>query len=162
MTDGRRIPRGQGESAAFPGGRNLIDLIAGEGELCGAGSGSGTWGRGDLLRKLSPIDLRPLAAVRSASTQDYREIVDQAATAFSVWRMVPAPKRGEVVRQIGTVLRWHKRELAEIVSREVGKTRAEAEGEIQEMIDMADFAVGLSRMLYGVDHAERAAGAPDL
>ena len=131
-------------------GRDLIERIAGAGDLCGAGSGSGTWGHGDLLRKRSPIDLQPLAVLRSASTQDYREIVDQAATAFSVWRMVPAPKRGKVVRQIGTVLRWHKRDLAEIVSCEVGKTRAEAEGEIQEMIDMADFAVGLSRMLYGV------------
>ncbi len=131
-------------------GRDLIERIAGAGDLRGAGSGSGTWGHGDLLRKRSPIDLQPLAVVRSASTQDYREIADQAATAFSVWRMVPAPKRGKVVRQIGTVLRWHKRDLSEIVSCEVGKTRAEAEGEIQEMIDMADFAVGLSRMLYGV------------
>jgi aldehyde dehydrogenase (NAD+) len=131
-------------------GRSLIERIAGEGEVGGAGSGSETWGHGAPLRRQSPIDLRPLAAVRSASTQDYREIVDQAAAAFSVWRTVPAPQRGEVVRQIGTVLRWHKRDLAEIVCREVGKTRAEAEGEIQEMIDMADFAVGLSRMLYGV------------
>src|SRR5512136_131678 len=130
-------------------GRSLIERIAGEGEVGGAGSGSETWGHGDPLSRLSPIDLRPLAAVRSASTQDYRDIVDQAATAFSVWRMVPAPKRGEVVRQIGTTLRWHKRDLAEVVSREVGKVRAEAEGEVQEMIDMADFAVGLSRMLYG-------------
>ena len=131
-------------------GSSLIDRIAGDGEVDGAGSGSETRGHGDPIGRRSPIDLRPLPVVRSASEQDYREIVDQAAAAFSVWRMVPAPKRGEVVRQIGTVLRWHKRDLAEVVSREVGKVRAEAEGEIQEMIDMADFAVGLSRMLYGI------------
>ena len=143
-------------------GRDLIERIAGAGDLCGAGSGSGTWGHGDLLRKRSPIDLQPLAVVAFGVAQDYREIVDQAATAFSVWRMVPAPKRGEVVRQIGTVLRWHKRELAEIVSCEVGKIRAEAEGEIQEMIDMADFAVGhFQNALRGHD-AERAAGASHL
>ena len=130
-------------------GSSLIERIAGQGEVGGAGAGSETCGHGDPLRRLSPIDLRPLPAVRSASEQDYREIVDQAVAAFGAWRMVPAPKRGEVVRQIGTALRWHKRDLAEVVCREVGKTRAEAEGEVQEMIDMADFAVGLSRMLYG-------------
>jgi acyl-CoA reductase-like NAD-dependent aldehyde dehydrogenase len=125
-----------------------IDRIAGEGEVGGAGSGAETWGHGDPLRRLSPVDLRLLGVVRSASIQDYHEIVDRAAAAFKVLRTVPAPKRGEVIRQIGTVLRWHKRDLAEVVSREVGKIRAEAEGEVQEMIDMADFAVGLSRMLY--------------
>jgi len=130
--------------------RSLIERIVGEGEVGGAGSGSEIWGHGDPLRRFSPIDLRPLSVVRWASVQDYRDIVDRTATAFGVWRMVPAPKRGEIVRQIGTVLRWHKRDLAEVVCREVGKTRAEAEGEVQEMIDMADFAVGLSRMLYGV------------
>ena len=120
--------------------KSLIGRIAKEGELCGAGTGSGsaTWGHGAPLRKLSPIDLQPITVVRSASMQDYREIMDQAAAAFSVWRMVPAPKRGEVVRQIAEVLRRHKKELAEVVSREVGKIRAEAEGEVQEMIDMAE------------------------
>ncbi|RPJ10123.1 MAG: hypothetical protein EHM37_14625, partial [Deltaproteobacteria bacterium] len=72
-------------------GRDLIERIAGAGDLCGAGSGSEAWGHGDLLRKRSPIDLQPLAVLRSASTQDYREIADRAATAFSAWRMVPAP-----------------------------------------------------------------------
>ena len=115
----------------------------------GPARASGTWGHGDPVIRRSPVDLRPLPVVRSASVQDYGQIVDQAAAAFRAWRMVPAPKRGEIVRQIGTVLRWHKRDLAEVVGREVGKTRAEAEGEVQEMIDMADFAVGLSRMLYG-------------
>ena len=127
----------------------LIERVAMGGEPGGAGSGSGTWGHGEPVTRRSPVDLRPLPVVRSASIQDYGQIVDQAAAAFRVWRMVPAPKRGDIVRQIGTVLRWHRRDLAEVVGREVGKTRAEAEGEVQEMIDMADFAVGLSRMLYG-------------
>lgn len=131
-------------------GNNLFERIAGNGEMSGVGSGSERRGHGEVLSRRSPIDRQPLASVRSASAQDFREIVDRAAAAFKVWRMVPAPKRGEVVRQIGTVLREHRRELAEVVSREVGKTRAEAEGEVQEMIDMADFTVGLSRMLYGV------------
>jgi len=131
-------------------GRSLIEWIAGKGEVGGTGSGSQTWGHGDPMHRLSPIDQRPLAVVRSASTQDYRETLNQAVTAFKVWRMVPAPRRGEVVRQIGEVLRRNKKELAEIISLEVGKIQAEAEGEVQEMIDMADFAVGLSRMLYGV------------
>jgi aldehyde dehydrogenase (NAD+) len=129
---------------------HILGRIAGGGEVSGAGSGSERWGHGETLCRRSPIDLKPLASVRSASEQDFREIVDRAAAAFNVWRVVPAPKRGEVVRQIGTVLREHRQDLAEIVSREVGKTRAEAEGEVQEMIDMADFTVGLSRMLYGV------------
>jgi aldehyde dehydrogenase (NAD+) len=144
---GGETPDGGQDQRLSPMG--LIERVARGGGVDGAGFGSATQGHGDLVSRLSPIDLRPLPTVRSASIQDYREIVDQASAAFAVWRMVPAPRRGEIVRQIGTVLRWHKRDLAEVVSREVGKTKAEAEGEIQEMIDMADFAVGLSRMLYG-------------
>ncbi len=128
----------------------LIERLAGGGVLDWAAPGTEGRGCGDPLSRRSPIDGRPLPAVRSASMQDYREIVDRASEAFRTWRSVPAPKRGEIVRQIGEVLRRHKGELAAVVSVEVGKTRTEAEGEVQEMIDMADFAVGLSRMLYGV------------
>jgi aldehyde dehydrogenase (NAD+) len=98
---------------------------------------------------VSPIDLQPAGVVRSATVGDYQNVLGRAVEAFGAWRAVPAPKRGEVVRQIGEILRRHKKELGEIVSLEVGKTRSEAEGEVQEMIDMADFAVGQSRMLYG-------------
>jgi aldehyde dehydrogenase (NAD+) len=129
--------------------RPIIETLAVQGEHFGAGSGSEAWASGPLLRRVSPIDLQPLGVVRSATPEDCRRAVDQAAAAFTVWRMVPAPRRGEVVRQMGEVLRRHKKELAEIISLEVGKIRAEAEGEVQEMIDMADFAVGQSRMLYG-------------
>jgi aldehyde dehydrogenase (NAD+) len=144
------LQEGRREATLPKAGGQILERIVGGGEVSGAGSGAERWGHGEVLCRRSPIDRQSLASVRSASAQDFREIVDRAAAAFKVWRMVPAPKRGEVVRQIGTVLREHRRELAEVVSREVGKTRAEAEGEVQEMIDMADFTVGLSRMLYGV------------
>jgi aldehyde dehydrogenase (NAD+) len=129
--------------------RSIIETLALHGEHSGAGSGSEAWASGPPLRRVSPIDLQPLGVVRSASAEDCSRAIEQATTAFKVWRMVPAPRRGEVVRQIGEMLRRHKKELAEIISLEVGKIRAEAEGEVQEMIDMADFAVGQSRMLYG-------------
>lgn len=123
------------------------DLI---GEQSGAGSGEGLKCNGDVLQTISPIDLQPIGKIRCASVDDYEKIIARAAEAFQTWRMIPAPKRGEIVRQIGEVLRDHRKSLAEIISLEVGKIRAEAEGEVQEMIDMADFAVGQSRMLYGL------------
>ncbi len=123
------------------------DLI---GEQTGAGSGEALKCSGDILQSISPIDLQPIGKIRCASVDDYEKIVARATEAFQTWRMIPAPMRGEIVRQIGEVLRDHRKSLAEIISLEVGKIRAEAEGEVQEMIDMADFAVGQSRMLYGL------------
>jgi aldehyde dehydrogenase (NAD+) len=119
-------------------------------EQPGAGSGKELPCSGDLLESRSPIDSRIIGRICCATAADYERISAAALQAFQTWRMVPAPKRGEVVRQIGEVLREHKRRLAEIISLEVGKIRAEAEGEVQEMIDIADFAVGQSRMLYGL------------
>ena len=119
-------------------------------EQAGAGSGEELKCSGDILQSISPIDLQLLGKIRCASIEDYERIIARAAEAFQTWRMIPAPKRGEIVRQIGEVLRDHKKSLAEIISLEVGKIRAEAEGEVQEMIDIADFAVGQSRMLYGL------------
>jgi len=116
----------------------------------GAGSGEELKCSGDILQSISPIDLQLLGKIGCASTEKNEKIVARATEAFKTWRMVPAPKRGEIVRQIGAVLRDHKKSLAEVLSLEVGKIRAEAEGEVQEMIDMADFAVGQSRMLYGL------------
>jgi aldehyde dehydrogenase (NAD+) len=125
-------------------------------EQAGAGSGKELTSGGDIIQSISPIDLQPLGKIRCAAMEDYEGIISRAAEAFRMWRMVPAPKRGEIVRQIGGVLREHKKSLAELISLEVGKIRAEAEGEVQEMIDLADFAVGQSRMLYGLTmHSER-------
>lgn len=101
------------------------------------------------LRVTSPVDGRLLATVYLASEQDYRDAVLLAKKAFLDWRKTPAPQRGEVVRQIGEALRIHKEPLGTLVSWEMGKSIQEGLGEVQEMIDICDFAVGLSRQLYG-------------
>jgi aldehyde dehydrogenase (NAD+) len=111
----------------------------------------GEWGgRGEILTKHTPIDGTVLARVRSASSSDYERAVSAANAAFESWRDVPAPKRGDVVRRFGNALREMKRELGLLVSLEAGKIQAEGEGEVQEMIDICDFATGLSRQLHGL------------
>lgn len=111
---------------------------------------------GDVLASLDPSDGTPIATVRKAMEEDYDEVVYQAVQTFARWRMVPAPKRGLMVREIGDQLRRYKRELGALVSIETGKILQEGMGEVQEMIDIADFAVGLSRQLYGLTmHSER-------
>jgi aldehyde dehydrogenase (NAD+) len=105
------------------------------------------------LAVVSPVDGSVLAKVFLASEQDYRECVSIAKAAFLEWRQVPAPKRGEIVRQIGMALREKKRPLGTLVSLEMGKSLQEGLGEVQEMIDVCDFAVGQSRQLYGLTMA---------
>jgi aldehyde dehydrogenase (NAD+) len=108
------------------------------------------------LTSVSPADGRPLATVAKATHKDYERAVAAGEAAFLRWRMLPAPKRGEVVRLIGDELRRAKDDLAALVSLEAGKIASEGAGEVQEMIDMADFAVGLSRQLHGLSmHSER-------
>jgi aldehyde dehydrogenase (NAD+) len=106
-------------------------------------------GAGEVLRVRSPIDGSELASIAEAGPGDVADAVRAAAEAFAVWRTVPSPRRGELVQRIGQRLRDHKQDLAALVSWEVGKITQEALGEVQEMIDMCDFAVGLSRQLYG-------------
>jgi aldehyde dehydrogenase (NAD+) len=106
-------------------------------------------GGGELV-SYNPSTGQPLASVAMASADDYEQAAAAAHETFLRWRMHPAPKRGEVIRQIGLALREHKQELGALVSLEMGKILAEGLGEVQEMIDMADFAVGLSRQLYGL------------
>ncbi len=103
-----------------------------------------------LIESFSPVDGRQIASVGQASGESYDATVQQALHAFSVWRNVPAPQRGELVRQFGLALRVHKRDLGTLVSYEMGKSMQEGLGEVQEMIDICDFAVGLSRQLYGL------------
>jgi aldehyde dehydrogenase (NAD+) len=111
----------------------------------------GQWlGSGKPLRSLSPIDGRLLATVRTATADEYERTARRAREAFQQWQLVPAPKRGEIVRQLGNALREAKRDLGRLVTLEAGKILAEGEGEVQEMIDICDFAVGLSRQLYGL------------
>jgi aldehyde dehydrogenase (NAD+) len=124
-----------------------------------SGAGTGTnWLEcgGKILESVSPVDGQIIGRVRRASAADYEKVAARAREAFKEWCMVPAPKRGDIVRQIGNAVRVRKQELSTLVSLEVGKIRAEAEGEVQEMIDICDFAAGQSRMLYGLSmHSER-------
>jgi aldehyde dehydrogenase (NAD+) len=111
---------------------------------------------GSELASISPATGATIATVRQAGPEDYRSVLEQASQAFLEWRTSPAPRRGDVIREIGNELRRHKDDLGALVSAEMGKILAEGRGEVQEMIDMADFAVGLSRQLYGLSmHSER-------
>jgi aldehyde dehydrogenase (NAD+) len=105
---------------------------------------------GGELISYNPSTGEPIAKVLQAGEQDYEAVFQSAQRSFETWRMVPAPKRGEIVRQLGEELRLYKKQLGRLVSLEMGKILTEGEGEVQEMIDMADFAVGLSRQLYGL------------
>ena len=112
---------------------------------------AGEWrGGGDVIEKISPIDGKLLARVRSASAEDYEWAIARAHNAFLKWRTTPGPVRGDTVRRLGNALRDAKHDLGQLVTLETGKIIAEGEGEVQEMIDICDFAVGQSRMLYGL------------
>jgi len=111
---------------------------------------------GPELDSINPADGSLIAKVQTAGPREYERVVQRAQEAFEGWRMTPAPKRGEIVRDIGNELRQHKADLGALVTIEMGKILAEGLGEVQEMIDIADFAVGLSRQLYGLTmHSER-------
>lgn len=118
-----------------------------------------TWGSGPdcvISTISSPVDGHKIADVKMATATCYDTTIVKAAEAFKAWRAIPAPKRGDVVRQIGDSLRAHKDDLGYLVSYEMGKSLQEGRGEVQEMIDICDFAVGLSRQLYGLTmHSER-------
>ena len=112
---------------------------------------NGAWsGGGKILRSVSPIDGKLLAKVRLATAAEYEQTIRAAQTAFAGWRVLPAPRRGEIVRQLGNALRAAKKDLGRLVTLETGKILAEGEGEVQEMVDICDFATGLSRQLYGL------------
>lgn len=125
----------------------------------GAWSGSGGWSNtqdGTLINVRNPATGVIIAQVRPANADDYESVLGSAVAAAAAWRVVPAPKRGEAVRLLGEELRRNKTDLGTLVSLENGKILAEGLGEVQEMIDIADFAVGQSRMLYGnTMHSER-------
>lgn len=109
-----------------------------------------------FFSSVSPADGQVIAQVQEASEETYEAIISQASVAFEKWRLVPAPHRGEIVREIGNALREVKADLGKLVSYEMGKSYQEGLGEVQEMIDICDFAVGLSRQLYGLTmHSER-------
>ena len=134
--------------------RQSLDRMGVPREILATATG-GQWlpGRGTSLQVSSPIDGSCLADFSIATSQDVSRSIHAAAEAFRAWRTVPAPRRGEFVRQIGQKLRKHKSDMAHVVSWEAGKILQESMGEVQEMIDICDFAVGLSRQLYGLTMA---------
>jgi aldehyde dehydrogenase (NAD+) len=122
----------------------------------GTSTGSKSFGNGELIASYSPVDGKLIGKVISTTKQDYEKVIESAQKAFTTWRLVPAPQRGEIVRQFGDKLRALKQPLGELVSYEMGKSLQEGLGEVQEMIDICDFAVGLSRQLHGLTmHSER-------
>lgn len=136
--------------------KNILKNMDVSGEQSGAGTGSWLKCGGELLESISPINGEVIGRVRCADRDNYERVVSLAAEAFLEWRNTPAPKRGDIVRQIGNAIRTKKKDLGSLVSLEVGKIQTEGDGEVQEMIDIADFALGQSRMLYGTTmHSER-------
>ena len=112
------------------------------------GGFDGEWlGSGPVQTVVSPVDGAPLATVATVDPADFERILARCHRAFADWRLVPAPKRGEVVKALGEELRRRQADLAALITLEMGKTTREALGEVQEMIDVCDLAVGLSRLL---------------
>lgn len=122
----------------------------------GTATGSDNFGSGEPITSFSPVDGALIAKINTTSKEDYEKVITTATLAFKKWRSVPAPQRGEIVRQFGEKLRELKEPLGRLVSYEMGKSYQEGLGEVQEMIDICDFAVGLSRQLHGLTmHSER-------
>jgi aldehyde dehydrogenase (NAD+) len=127
-------------------------------EINNGASTGGKWfkTRGERIDSYSPVDGKIIASVNAATEADYEAVILKAQEAYLQWRTIPAPKRGEVVRQLAEKIRFYKEPLGKLVSYEMGKSLQEGLGEVQEMIDICDFAVGLSRQLYGLTmHSER-------
>jgi aldehyde dehydrogenase (NAD+) len=124
----------------------------------GTSTGLNSWASDnpELIESFSPVDGKLIAKVTETTLDDYQRVIETAKTAFKSWKNVPAPRRGEIVRQMGEAFRQNKEALGQLVSYEMGKSLQEGLGEVQEIIDICDFAVGLSRQLYGLTmHSER-------
>jgi len=122
----------------------------------GTSTGVNNFSNGDVIESYSPVDGKLIAKVKATTKDDYERVMQAATSAFKTWRVMPAPQRGEIVRQFGDKLREKKEALGKLVSYEMGKSYQEGLGEVQEMIDICDFAVGLSRQLHGLTmHSER-------
>ena len=133
--------------------KSLLDKLNLEEVNAGASTGPGEWIRdpaGKELISYNPTDNQPIASVIQATSEGYEQVASAAAKSFETWQDMPAPKRGLLVRDLAEIIREYQEPLGDLVSLEMGKIQAEGHGEIQEMIDICDFAVGLSRQLYGL------------
>src|SRR5690554_5529712 len=136
--------------------REVLKALRLNEENHGVAIGTDWLGSDNMSSSYSPVDGQMIAKVGLANEAVYDKVIHQAQEAFKTWRLMPAPARGEIVRQIGEKLRQHKMSLGKLVSYEMGKSYQEGLGEVQEMIDICDFAVGLSRQLHGFTmHSER-------
>ena len=134
----------------------MLSILGIKKENYGSSTGTVFFGKGELIDSISPVDGKLIGKVRMTTPEEFENIILKSEEAFKEWRNVPAPKRGEIVRQLGDKLREFKEPLGKLVSYEMGKSLQEGMGEVQEMIDICDFAVGLSRQLYGLSmHSER-------
>jgi aldehyde dehydrogenase (NAD+) len=146
---------------ASPTPAAILDRLGLDAVNPGVSGGADDWSlspSAELLTSFDPTTGAPIAAVQLASEAAYSRVVDAAVARFSTWRDVPAPKRGDLVRDLAAALRAAKEPLGDLVSLEMGKIRAEGHGEVQEMIDICDFAAGLSRQLYGLTIASERPG----
>ena len=128
----------------------MLQILKLEKENYGSSTGTNFFGEGELISSFSPVDGKLIGKVKSTTPEEYERIVQKSQEANLLWRDVPAPKRGDIVRQLGDKLREYKEPLGKLVSYEMGKSLQEGMGEVQEMIDICEFAVGLSRQLYGL------------
>ncbi|TVR84517.1 MAG: aldehyde dehydrogenase family protein [Saprospirales bacterium] len=135
---------------------SFIEKLGLKAQNAGTSTGQEDMMSSEMIQSHSPVDGRLIGAVSVTSREQYEQVMNSAQAAFKDWRMMPAPQRGEIVRQYGNILREYKDPLGRLVSYEMGKSLQEGWGEVQEMIDICDFAVGLSRQLYGLTiHSER-------
>jgi aldehyde dehydrogenase (NAD+) len=136
---------------------NILSSLGITSKCEGVSTGQKWFASGGEISSHSPVDGKLIGTVKGASAEDYKTVISKATEAFKYWREVPAPRRGEIVRQYGVKLREKKIELGRLVSYEMGKSLQEGLGEVQEMIDICDFAVGQSRQLYGLQIASERA-----
>ena len=135
---------------------HMLKTLGLQSSNAGTSTGLEFFGSGESISSYSPADGKLIGTITTTTPEDYERVIATAQNAFLTWRLMPAPKRGEIVRQYGDKLRAKKQELGQLVSYEMGKSLQEGLGEVQEMIDICDFAVGLSRQLYGLTmHSER-------
>tara|TARA_Y100001954_G_scaffold161839_1_gene171819 strand:- start:2079 stop:3611 length:1533 start_codon:yes stop_codon:yes gene_type:complete len=136
--------------------KKSLDILGIKETNNGTSTGLQSFGGGKEISSYSPVDGSLIGKVTTTTSEEYEKVIKSATAAFKDWRLKPAPQRGEIVRQYGEKLREYKQALGELVSYEMGKSLQEGLGEVQEMIDICDFAVGLSRQLYGLTmHSER-------